>query len=268
MMEKIIESFDYKIYTKVEGNGNPILLLHSLWGDSSLFDNIVEKLSARHEVIRIDFPGHGNSAIPIRNFTFKEFSFVLNDIFGELGIVEKICLMGHSMGGFAALAFAKEQKEKVSSMVLMHTLIGSADHKSIKLRERQARLIIHNKKELLLQVTNPSNFALGNDKRFPNEFDQLNKTAEKVVNEGVLAGIKAINTREASMSFLAKSGIPLLSVVGKQDQVYNVEDQLSECSRITEAELLLLQNSGHLSFIEEEALFVSGVANFLDSVKW
>jgi pimeloyl-ACP methyl ester carboxylesterase len=266
-MERLIESFDYKIYTRIEGKGLPVLLLHSLWGDSTLFDRIAKQLSPRFKIIRIDFPGHGNSASPINNFTFKEFAIVLNDVLEKLGIAGKIAFIGHSMGGFAALAFAKEFGGKTAALVLMHSLINSSDNKSTILRERQVKLINQNRKELLLQVTHPSNFAPGNVERFPDEFDQLTQTANRVTKEGALAGIHAINSRENSLHFMKVSNIPTLIVVGKQDQVYNPENQLSEYSNLAHAELLTLLNSGHLGFIEEEDIFVTRIKDFLSSIR-
>ena len=265
-MEQIIKSFDYKIYTKVEGTGLPVLLLHSLWGGMILFDNIVKQLTNKYKIIRIDFPGHGNSDSPLKNFTFKEFADVLNDVLEQIGIDERINLLGHSMGGFAALAFAKKYPQKTASLILIHSLLKNADLKSIRLRNRQVSLIDNNKKDLLLQVTNSSNFAPGNVDRFPEEFEQLALTANFVTDRGAIAGINAINTRENSLPFMMNTEIPTFMIVGALDRVYNPEDQLSEYSNLTHAELLLLHNSGHLGFIEEEEIFVSGVSKFLDSV--
>jgi len=262
-MERIIESFNYKIYTKTEGEGLPVLLLHSLWGDSTIFDQLAKHLSAKFKIIRIDFPGHGHSLSPQGVFTFKEFAIVLNDVLEKLGIVDNIAFIGHSMGGFAALAFAKEYTQKTAAMVLMHSLIRSADHKSIKLRERQSRLIRHDKKELLLQVTNPSNFAPVNLDKLPIEIDRLSIIANRVSNEGALSGIQAINYREDSMPFMMTTGIPTLIVIGEQDQVYHPEEQLSEYKQLPHAELLMLNNSGHLGFIEEEDTLVSKIIDFL-----
>ena len=264
-MEKIIESSNLRIYAKVEGEGKPVILLHSLWGDCTIFDRLVRELCDKFKILRIDFPGHGNSPSPSRNFSFKEFSGVLQDVLEKFGIHGKIGLIGHSMGGFEALAFARAYTEKTASLVLIHSLVRNADHKSIRLRERQAQLINQDRKDLLLQIINSSNFAPGNEAKLPQEFDQLTQAASRVTKEGALAGIHSINTREDSLSFIMKSKIPTLIVVGKHDKVYNQEDQLSEHSKIPHAKLLLLHNSGHLGFMEEKDLFVSKVKDFLIS---
>lgn len=266
IMEQIIKSFDYKIYTKVEGTGMPLLLLHSLWGSQILFDKIVKPFAEKYKIIRIDFPGHGNSDSPLKNFTFEEFADVLSDVLYQVGIEEKINLLGHSMGGFAALAFAKKYRQKTASLILVHSLLKSADLKSIKQRERQAWFIDNDKKELLLQVTNPSNFAPGNVNRFPREYEQLVLTADLVTKQGAMAGINAINVRENSLPFMMESEIPTLMVIGAQDHVYNPEDQLLEYSNLPYARLLILHNSGHLGFFEEADIFISKVSDFLADV--
>jgi pimeloyl-ACP methyl ester carboxylesterase len=266
-MERIIESLDYKIYTKVEGQGKPVLMLHSLWGESSLYNEVAGILSSKFRIIRIDFPGHGNSPSPDKNFSFREFAAVIHDILHQLEINGKIAIMGHSMGGFSGLAFAKKYPEKTACLVLMHSLIREADRESIKLRERQARLISLDKKELLLQATFASNFAPGNADIFAKEFDQLTESAYRVSKKGALAGIHAINSRESSLEFMKMAKIPALIVIGGKDQVYNPEDQLYEYSYLPHTNLLMLQNSGHLGFIEEKDVFVHKILAFLDCVK-
>jgi 3-oxoadipate enol-lactonase len=266
-IEMIIESFDFKIYIKVEGTGKPIVLLHSLWGDSALFDNFAEKLTNSYRIVRIDFPGHGNSPSPSKNFSFKEFSGVINDVLDKIGIIGKVSLIGHSMGGFAALAYANAYVEKTASLVLMHSLVRDADHRSIKLRERQARLINQDKKELMLQITGSSNFAPGNAVKHAREFEQLIRSANRTTKEGALAGIHAINSRENSLPFMMKSKIPTLIIVGKHDRIYNPEDQLFEHSNIPHAELLTLLNSGHLGFMEEGDIVAPKVKEFLRSAQ-
>lgn len=264
-MEGIIESFGFRIYTKVEGTGHPVLLLHSLWGSHRIFDSLANFLAQKNKVIRIDFPGHGNSPSCDEDFTFDEFAAVLNSILSQFHITEKITLIGHSMGGFAAIAFARKYTEKVASLVLVHSLIQQADNKSIRHRIRQADLIRQNRKKLLLQFSNESNFAPGNSKRFLSQYHQLEQISNLVTNEGALAAINAINTRENSLPFLMKADFPILVVIGKKDRVYNPEDQLWEYKNLKGAEILILEESGHMGFFEEELRFNQKIASFIEN---
>lgn len=263
-MEGIIESFGFKIYTKVEGTGCPVLLLHSLWGSHKIFDNMSSFLAQKNRVIRIDFPGHGDSSSYDKDFTFEEFATVLDSLLHQLGVNEKISLLGHSMGGFAAMAYSHKYTEKVASLALVHTLIQRADHKSIRHRMRQADLIRQNRKKLLLQFSNESNFAPGNSQIFSDHYHQLEQISNLVTNEGALDAINAINSRENSLPFLMKAHFPILIVVGKKDRVYKPEDQLKEYRNLKGAELLFLEESGHMGFIEEEQIFNHRIGSFIE----
>lgn len=263
-MERIIESFGFRIFTKVEGNGKPVLLLHSLWGSHKIFDNLANFLAQNCKVIRFDFPGHGNSPSCENDYTFEEFAIVLNDLLHQLEIKERVSLIGHSMGGFAAMAYSQKYPEKVASLVLVHTLIQHANSKSIRHRIRQADLIRQNRKKLLLQFSNESNFAPGNSKKFSSHYLQLEQISNLVTNEGALAAINAINTRENSLSFLSKANFPILVVIGRKDRVYNPEDQLWEYKNLNSAEVLILEESGHMGFFEEEQIFNHRVESFIN----
>jgi len=69
-MEQIIESEGYNIFVKTQGEGPPVLLLHSYLGSLNLFDDLANELSKNRTVIRIDLPGHGDSSTPPIRLSF------------------------------------------------------------------------------------------------------------------------------------------------------------------------------------------------------
>jgi pimeloyl-ACP methyl ester carboxylesterase len=251
-MEQIIELSKYKIFTKTEGEGLPLLLLHSYWGSHILFEHLAKVFSAKMRVIRIDLPGHGNSGPPPEDYTFDKFAEVLNELLIRLNVREKISIIGHSMGGYAAMGFASKFADRISSLVLMHSPIKSADTRSIKLREREGRLLLKGKKDLLLEVTIPSNFAPFNSCCIKNNAGLLYQLSNEVSNESALRSIYAINNRQDSLGELQSARYPILIIIGKYDRVYSAGGQLDEASQIPNAEVLLLNNSGHMGFLEEE----------------
>lgn len=263
-MEQVFEVDGYRIYTKAEGEGKPLLLLHSYWGSHLLFDHLAFVFSVTRRVIRIDLPGHGNSAIPPVNYTFEKFAVVLNELLTTLGVGEKVSIVGHSMGGYLAMAYAAKYQERIASLVLMHSPTRVADIQSIKLRDREGWLLQRGKKDLLLQVTIPSNFAPENLGSMDNALALLNQTSNLVTVEGALASIYAINHRSNYLGDLQTVHFPILVVIGKYDNVYSAEEQLNDARLISNAEVLMLQHSGHLGFLEEEDLVVKKLSTFLE----
>jgi pimeloyl-ACP methyl ester carboxylesterase len=262
-MEGIIQSSGFRIYTKVEGTGKPVLLLHSLWGSQALFDSLAGYLAQEYKVIRLDFPGHGNSPSYPGDFTFVEFAPIIDQILDQLNIEEKITLVGHSMGGFAALAYSEKYSNKVASLCLIHSLAQKASPSSIVQRMRQAELIRQNRKKLLLQYANESNFAPGNSRKFPEYFHQLELISNLVTDQGALSAIYAINSREDGLTFLSKAGFPILIVIGEKDKIYDPSEQLREHENIPGSEVLILSDSGHMGFCEEEETFNKNLRSFL-----
>ena len=262
-MEQIIEIDDYKIFIKIAGDGPPVLLLHSYWGGQLLFDHLSSELSLNRKVVRIDLPGHGNSSTPPPGFRFDTFAQVLDTLLTKLNIHEKISVIGHSMGGYAAMAFAARFPERISALVLMHSPVQNADIKSIRLRNREADLLINGKKELLLQVTIPSNFAPRNSSRMNEEIALLGQTANQVSLDGALRSIEAMNHRDNHLNTLQYAQYPILIVIGKYDNVYSAAGQLDDAGLIPKAEVLLLENSGHLGFLEEEEKVLIRLKEFL-----
>jgi len=262
-MEQVIELNGYRIFTKVEGEGEPLLLLHSYWGSHILFDHLASALSVGMKVIRIDLPGHGKSGIPPLDYTFEKLAAVLNELLIRLEVYGKISIIGHSMGGYVAMAYAVKYPERINSLVLMNSPIKAADNKNTKLRAREGRLLQKGKRELLLQVTIPSNFATENLDSMGIALALLYRTSDQVTVEGALRSIYAINHRGNSLADLKNAQYPILIVIGKYDNVYKADEQLDDANAISTAQVLLLHHSGHMGFMEEEELVIEKINAFL-----
>ena len=94
-----------KLNFKRYGNGNPILILHGLFGSSDNWRSLGNKLSQNNSVFLIDLRNHGKS--PHSNH--MNYELMADDIF-ELIQNEKIkspVILGHSMGGKVAIMFEK-----------------------------------------------------------------------------------------------------------------------------------------------------------------
>jgi len=262
-MEQIIESEGYNIFVKTQGEGPPVLLLHSYLGSLNLFDDLANELSKNRTVIRIDLPGHGDSSTPPSDYRFDAFAGAIAELLQKLNIAGKIALIGHSMGGYIAMAFADRFPERIESLILIHSPIRSADDLSIKSRNREATLLRNGKKDLLLQVTIPSNFAPELKPETEGLVALIHQTARQVTTDGALRSIEAMNHRCNSLKTLQNEKYPILIIIGKHDNVYSPETQLEDALSIPRAEVLLLGDSGHMGFMEEPEIVLSSLLPFL-----
>ena len=96
-----------KISYKVRGTGTPIFLLHGYCVDSSIWDEFIKELPT-FKIIRPDFSGFGQSDL-LDNYSIETLARTVKAIADELKI-KKCLFVGHSMGGYVALALAEFQQ--------------------------------------------------------------------------------------------------------------------------------------------------------------
>ncbi|MBU6155261.1 MAG: alpha/beta hydrolase [Bdellovibrionales bacterium] len=106
-------------YTE-SGEGPPLVLLHANPGDSRDWEAVIPALSKRHRVIALDWPGYGNSTLPLNPETKKVDFFYQTflDFVSQLGL-SKFGILGNSVGGWVAARYASDFPERVSSVILI-----------------------------------------------------------------------------------------------------------------------------------------------------
>jgi 3-oxoadipate enol-lactonase len=103
-----------------EGRGPAVVMLHCLGVDHRLWDHAAAALSPDHCVIRYDFPGHHESAVPDAGYTIEDLSAQLGEIL-DAERVERATLVGISLGGLVAQHFAATEPARVERLVLADT---------------------------------------------------------------------------------------------------------------------------------------------------
>jgi pyruvate dehydrogenase E2 component (dihydrolipoamide acetyltransferase) len=104
-----------------EGDSVPVLLLHGFGADLNTWMFTQPALAEGRQVIALDLPGHGGSANQVDHADAESLAAIVHDALNALGI-ERLHLVGHSMGGGIAISFALWQPERVATL----TLISSA----------------------------------------------------------------------------------------------------------------------------------------------
>ena len=112
MESTVLESGKYKYLD--EGTGEPLVILHGLFGALSNFESVREHFSKRFRVLTPMLPIYD---LPLRKTSAKEIAKHIKGFVDELNLV-KVHLLGNSLGGHVALIFTKNHLERVSSMTL------------------------------------------------------------------------------------------------------------------------------------------------------
>jgi pimeloyl-ACP methyl ester carboxylesterase len=122
----------YRRVYRIGGSGPPLLLIHGIGDSSQTWHRVLPELGRRHLVIAPDLLGHGASDKPRADYAAAAYANGMRDLLGVLGI-DRVTLVGHSLGGGVAMQFAYQFPEKTERMVLVSTG-GAGRHVSPLLR--------------------------------------------------------------------------------------------------------------------------------------
>ena len=115
-----------EIRFEVHGEGEPTLALVHGWAlDRHLWDGLVSGLAARHRVITLDLPGHGDSG-PRASWSIAAYGQDVKAVVEAVGATQ-VVLVGHSMGGLVSLEAARRMPDVLKGLVLVDILLDAEE---------------------------------------------------------------------------------------------------------------------------------------------
>lgn len=263
---------DLRLHMSRSGSGAPLVLLHGFTGSGEGWAGLRSALADRFTTIAVDLPGHGASSAPDdpARYALSRLADDLARVLDALDI-ERTALLGYSMGGRCALAFALRHPDRIAALVLESTSPGIDDAGARAGRiasdtaladsiERDGVAAFVNRWERLPLWE--SQAALPDETRAGLRAQRLANRARGIANSLRGAGAGA---EPAVTGRLGELRAPVLLIAGALDQKYVALGQLMEAA-IPRARLEVIPTCGHTVHLERTAEFARVVAQFLDSV--
>lgn len=246
-----------------EGRGETIVLLHGYLESSLVWDNFASALKRSFRVIRLDLPGHGlsgvNGDIHTMEYLADSVRYILN-----IANISKCTLIGHSMGGYVTLSFANKYPELLNGFVLFHSTPNPDSEEKKAMRDKEIELVKEEKIELIARTSAPNAFAKDNRKRFVEIIDECIEMYAVNEPEGIIANLNGMKARSDMNTFVENTNIPHLFVFGQKDSYISMEVATSIVERFPKAEVLMLENSGHMGFVEEPTKALDAITSFVN----
>ena len=108
----------YRRAFRIAGQGPVILLLHGIGDNSTTWSDVIPHLAKNHTVIAPDLLGHGRSDKPRADYSVAAYANGMRDLLVTLGI-DRVTIVGHSLGGGVAMQFAYQFPQMVERLVLV-----------------------------------------------------------------------------------------------------------------------------------------------------
>ena len=240
------------------GKGSAIVLLHGFLENSLMWNEITPELAKRNRVVTIDLLGHGQTENLGYVHTMKEQATMVKYVIKSLRL-RRVTLIGHSMGGYVALAFADLFPKNTKGFCLLNST-AYPDSKEKKIgRERAIKTVKQNYKTFI-RISIPMLFAEKNRLLLKNEITLITEEALKTSKQGIIAALEGMKIRKDYTSLLHKNEFKKMLILGKNDTVLDCETHSKQVKN-SNTEYYLLPH-GHMSHIEATSNVVSKLKLF------
>ena len=280
MQEKRLTFESHSIFYRVAGRGKLVVFVHGFGEDgevwkrppqtppkeglrdaqASLFEDSF--LLSKFKFIIPDLPGSGKSDM-IDDMSVEGMAEVIKVIIdAESSHVtfpgapdgypdRRVCIIGHSMGGYISLAFAEKYPGCLNGFGLFHSTAYSDTEEKKATRRKGIEFIREHGAFEFLKTANYNLFSQVSKDKMPQLIDEFILSLRNFKPEALVSYYEAMIKRPDRSSILKNLQIPMLFVGGKYDTAIPLSDILEQCHLPEISYFHILALSGHMGMLEE-----------------
>jgi len=260
-MDKRVKFEGIDISYTDSGKGRPVILLHGYLEAKTIWEPLCSIIEKKFRVVAIDLPGHGDSGVASESHTMEFMASAVRSVADLLGL-KNIFMIGHSLGGYVTLAFLDLYPDLLAGYCLFHSHPNQDTSAALKNRRREIFVVRGGKKNIMYPENIAKMFALKNTETMKEAMARSRQIASRTSAEGIIAALNGMMERPSRKSLLERGVKPLLWILGRGDRYFSPETATALTRLPSNARIIVLENSGHLGFVEETALSAKIIIDF------
>ena len=252
-------------YDDSGGDGDPVLWVHGFPLNRTFWKGQVEALSADARHIVPDLRGFGESDVPSGNYTMDLYANDLRALMDHLNVGRAV-IASLSMGGYVALAFARQFPDRLRGLILADTRAAADTAEAAKGRRDNADRVLSEGpvpvlESMIDKLTSPDTAS-----QKPEVVETLRGMLAASDPQGIAGALRAMAERPDSTPGLSRIEVPCLVIVGAEDVITPPKDSRFLAEQIPGAQLVEISGAGHVPNLEQPAAFNAAVRSFLKSL--
>lgn len=264
MIEKFIMAGDTALHICDSQEGERcVVLLHGYLESLFVWDDFVPLLYKRIRVVTLDLPGHGISEVKGEIHTMEYLADTVAAAMQALGIA-RYTAVGHSMGGYVALALCERHPEQIDGVVLLSSTPNADSEEKRENRRREIAIVQAGRKELLARTAPEAGFAPENRPAMQEAIEELTEQVFITEDAGIVALLNGMIQRPDRNDMLRRSAVRQLFILGRLDPYIPVEAAEAMAAAHPQARVVWLEHSGHMGFLEEPQAAAEALLGFVE----
>ena len=236
-----------------------LVLLHGFCEDSSVWSELLPHLSGV-PTLCLDLPGFGTAPLPAAA-GMEGYAAAAHDALDAAGI-GKCVLVGHSMGGYAALEFAARWPERLAGLGLFHSHPYADPPERLTARLRGIEMLRSGKKDLYVSQLFPGLFAPAFAAAHPETVNALIFNGKKQSADAIIAALEGMMHRRDHQDTLRNLTCPVQFLLGAEDALVPLDFGLQSASLPSQADVRVLPGVGHMAMFEATEAAAQAVREF------
>lgn len=248
------------VYYTDTGKGRALILLHGFLENQTMWNDYVRSLSKKNRVITIDLLGHGQTECIGYVHSMEEMANAVNSVLKKLKL-KKYYIIGHSMGGYVALALAENNADSILGLMLFYSTTR-ADSKEKQLNRDKAIVLVKQNYKSFIRASLPMLFRPKSRRMYAKEIAELKKESLKMPQQGIVAALEGMKTRVDREALLHFAPFKIGFVSGKHDPVLHIDEQLEQHKAEKVTHVTVTEN-GHMGYIEDKKQAFTAILDFI-----
>ena len=251
--------------TGAQNKGPVLVLLHGFCENHKLWNDFEHKLGQRYRVLSPDLPGFGESTALEEDFSIKDVAEVLWDWLDELAL-EEVVLVGHSLGGYVALAMLELEPHRILGIGMFHSTAYADTEEKKRSRENVISFVKRHGVDKFVISFVPQLFYAPNRVNLQNEIEKAVEEARSTPQETLIGYTRAMQNRPARLSFLRQFSGPIVYIIGDQDGTVPLADSLAQVQALPTCLSLVLEETGHMGIYEQPKESLLMLEQFMEAI--
>jgi 3-oxoadipate enol-lactonase len=248
------------------GAGVPVLFAHAFPLNRTMWAPQVSAMVERCRCVAADFRGFGEST-GRPPYSMDQYADDLAGLLDQLRI-DKVVLVGCSMGGYVSFAFWRRHRHRIRALVLADTRAGADSEETAARRRNLIQLARAEGSTAIANAQIASLVGKTTREKQPDTYDAVHRMMAQAPVEGVVGALEAMMRRPDSSDVLPTIDVPTLVVVGDEDAVTQPKEARAMQERIPGSRLEIMGQAGHLSSLERPAAFNHVLTEFLSALTY
>ncbi|WP_286852923.1 alpha/beta hydrolase [Xanthomarina sp.] len=259
-LKMILEHKGIQVFYTDQGYGKPIVLLHGFLESSNMWTPLIPDLLKTHRVISIDLLGHGQTGCLGYVHSMELMAETVDAVLIHLNIESKT-IIGHSMGGYVALAMAEKNPNSMQGLCLMNSTF-LPDSEERKMLRTRANLMAQTNFDNLVRMSFTNLFSLKSKETHKQELEIALTEALKTSVQGYMAANEGMKLRTDKTQLFRTLPTKKLLIIGKKDPILDA-DSVKKQLKGTDVDIVEL-TEGHMSHIENKEELTYNIMRFIE----